>query len=186
MSLTTTFINLTLFIHRIVTGFSTIPTAVQWIQGSFLLLSYGLIAVPFGIWRGFLQLDFHLSKSIIAKIAATSLIAPAILEELFFRVILLPHPSENLDFKQISIWSTVSLFVFIVYHPLNGITFFPAGKKTFCDPVFLILAAFLGLCCTVAYLFSGSVWISIIIHWFAVVIWLLCLGGISKLKLLND
>jgi predicted Abi (CAAX) family protease len=172
-----------LCIHRIAIGFSTIPTAIEWIHGFFLLLFYGLIALSFGIWQGFLQWNIHLSRFSVIKITATSLIAPAMLEELFFRVLLLPHPS---DLKHVLIWSSVSLFLFVIYHPLNGLTFFPAGKKTFLDPVFLALAALLGLCCTMAYLYTGSVWISLILHWLTVVVWLLCWDGSNKLELRND
>ncbi len=115
----------------------------------------------------------------------TSLIAPAILEELLFRVILLPQSSENLASQSVFTWSLVSLLLFVIYHPLNGITFFPAARETFFNPVFLCLATLLGLICTVAYLQSGSIWIPVIIHWLTVVIWLLYLGGIKQLRLIK-
>lgn len=47
--------------------------------------------------------------------------------------------------------------------------------------VFLLLAALLGFVCSVAYLQSGSLWTSVVIHWLAVVVWLLLLGGYKKL-----
>ena len=172
-----------LIIQRVILGFSTIPTVDNWLYAMVLLLVYGVIAVSFGFWQNFLQLDFQSSGKTVIKIMATSLITPAILEELWFRVILLPQPSENLAFQTVFTRSLIGLLLFIIYHPLNGMTFFPAGRETFFNPVFLSLATLLGLICTIAYLQSGSIWIPVIMHWFTVVIWLLCLGGVKQLKL---
>ena len=171
-----------LIIQRVILGFSNLPTVTDWLDAIFLIIIYTVIALPVGFWLNFLQLDLQDSRKIVIKIITTSLIAPGILEELVFRVILLPQPSENLTFQTISIWSLISLLLFVIYHPLNGITFFAAGRETFFNPVFLFLAALLGLICTVAYLRSGSIWISVVIHWLIVVTWLLCLGGIQRLK----
>lgn len=171
--------------ERIFLGFATFPTFADWLKGIVLMLVYSLIALPFGWWSNFLQLDLQFFRKFAIRIIATSLIAPAILEELFFRVILLPCATENMNLKNVLIWSAISLVLFIIYHPLNGITFFSAGRETFFDPVFLCLATFLGLICTVAYLQSGSIWIPVSIHWLTVVIWLLFLGGINKLKLVK-
>ncbi|GAB4547613.1 MAG: hypothetical protein Tsb0014_42320 [Pleurocapsa sp.] len=169
---------------RIIVGFSTLPTLYDWLNTIILILIYGLIALPLGFWSNFLQLNVQFSGTVAAKIIATSLIAPAILEELFFRVIILPLPSENVTVKILLITSTISLILFVIYHPVNGITFFPSGKETFFNPVFLCLATLLGLICTVSYLQSGSIWIPVTIHWIVVVIWLLFLGGREKLKML--
>ncbi|MCC0178243.1 CPBP family intramembrane metalloprotease [Waterburya agarophytonicola K14] len=174
------------FVEPIVAGFVTIPTKLDWLQGFFILSVYAIIALLFGLWTGFLQWNFNSSKLIIIRVAATSLVAPALLEELFFRALLLPYPSENTDLGFTYISSLVSLFLFVIYHPLNGLTFFPAGKQTFSNPVFLTFAAILGLACTIAYLSTGSIWISISIHWLAVVFWLLCLGGIDRLELSDN
>ena len=172
-----------LIIQRVIVGFSNLPTVNDWLNGIVLIFVYAVIALPIGFWLNFLQLDFQYSRKIVIKIMTTYFIAPAILEELVFRVVLLPQPSENLTFKTIFIWSFISLLLFIIYHPLNGITFFPAGRETFFHPVFLFLAALLGLICTVTYLQSGSIWIPIVIHWLTVITWLLCLGGMKKLKI---
>jgi len=48
------------------------------------------------------------------------------------------------------------LATFVVYHPLNALTFYPVGRSTFMNPVFLLLAAILGVACSIAYLQSGS------------------------------
>lgn len=170
-------------IQRVIFGISNLPTVTDWLNVIILILIYGVIALTVGFWLNFLQLDIQSSRKIIIKIMTTSFIAPAILEELVFRVILLPQPSEYISFQALLVWSLVSLLLFIIYHPLNGITFFPAGRETFFNPVFLFLATLLGSICTIAYLQSGSIWTPVVIHWLTVVIWLLCLGGIKKLKI---
>ena len=170
-------------IQRVILGFSNLPTVNDWLNGIVLVLVYAVIALPLGFWLNFLQLDIQYSGKIVIKIMTASFITPAILEELFFRVILLPQASENFTFRTIFIWSLISLLLFIVYHPLNGMIFFQTGRETFLNPVFLFLAALLGLICTVAYLQSGSIWISVVIHWLTVITWLLCLGGGKKLKI---
>ncbi len=98
-----------------------------------------------------------------------------------FRVLLLPNPVEKAG--TIAQWgaATISLFLFVIYHPANAYTFFPAGRKVFVHPVFLFLAALLGLICTLAYLHSGSLWTPVFLHWIVVAVWLLLLGGYQKL-----
>ncbi|MFB2837851.1 type II CAAX prenyl endopeptidase Rce1 family protein [Floridanema evergladense] len=78
-------------------------------------------------------------------------------------------------------WGSLSLVLFIIYHPMNAVTFFPAGRKTFFNPIFLLLAAVLGIVCSVVYLQSGSLWLPVIIHWLVVVVWLVFLGGYKQL-----
>jgi predicted Abi (CAAX) family protease len=76
----------------------------------------------------------------------------------------------------------MSLALFTASHPVNAILFSPTHRPTFTDPVFLVLAALLGLTCTLAYLQSGSLWPPVAIHWTAVVVWLLFLGGYRRLN----
>lgn len=184
MNLTTTLSKLAcLLIDRFWLGFSTIPTYGDWSICLCALTVYTLVALLFGIWTGFLRWNLQSSGLTIVKVTITSFIAPALLEEFFFRAMLLPHPNENTGFDQIAIWSIFGLFSFIVYHPLNGLTFFSAGRKTFSNPIFLTLASLLGLACTTTYLYTGSIWIPVVIHWLTLVIWLLCWGGIEQLQL---
>lgn len=170
---------------RIVAGFSTMPVITDWLWGFLLISIYALIVIPFGLGQGFLRWDLQLSSSTIFRVTISSLVTPAILEEFLFRVVLLPHPSEAVEVKYVLLWSVVSLFLFVIYHPLNALTFFPSGREAFFEPIFLCFAGLLGLICTLAYLYSASVWIPVIIHWLTVIIWLLCFGGINKLGFLD-
>jgi predicted Abi (CAAX) family protease len=78
-------------------------------------------------------------------------------------------------------WGCLSLFLFVVYHPLNALSFFSRGIETFFNRIFLTLAALLGMLCSLTYLQSGSLWTPVVIHWLVVVVWLLLLGGYRKL-----
>ena len=169
-------------IQRVILGFSTLPTVNDWLNTIVLLFVYAVIALPIGLGLNFLQLDLQFERKTVIKVVISSLIAPAILEEFLFRVILLPQPLENRDFVTVVIWSAIALLLFIVYHPLNALSFFPVGRETFFNSIFLFLAALLGVICTIAYLQSASIWCPVVIHWLIVIIWLLCLGGLNRLK----
>lgn len=142
---------------------------------------YSAFSIALGWQTGFLEWRPQPSK-IIIKIMTTSLIAPAIVEELWFRVLLLPIPANNPAPQTFFAASLLSLCLFIVYHPLNAVTFFPQGRKTFLNPVFLTLATALGVVCTWSYWQTSSLWLPVLIHWLTVVLWLSCLGGWDKLK----
>jgi len=117
-----------------------------------------------------------------AGIAAALLFKPALLEERFFRVLLLPMPGPAASRRQIVLWAGVSLATFVAWHPINGWLFRPAALPLFANPVFLVLAGLLGTACTATYLTSRSVWPATIIHWLAVSVWILCLGGQQALS----
>ncbi len=168
--------------HRLSVAVSTLPDAQAWLQAVGLLLLFTVIALPIGFRWGFLQFEVvRVSWLTLIGIIATSLLTPAVTEELFFRVLLFPQTTEHISVSDLWVWGCISLAMFIVYHPLNALSFFPRGLKTFFNVVFLILAALLGLTCSIAYIQSGSLWPPVVIHWLAVVVWLLLLGGYRKL-----
>ncbi|MDJ0843806.1 CPBP family glutamic-type intramembrane protease [Crocosphaera sp.] len=147
-----------------------------------VLLSYGLIVLPIGFKTGFLQ--WKLTKFSAWKFwqVLQLFIMPALIEELIFRVLLLPHPLKTINNIQWLLWAILSLILFIVYHPLNAKFFYPPGKGLFSQPIFLFFAALLGIACTISYKITGSIWTSVIIHWLIVVVWLFLLGGKEKLN----
>lgn len=170
-------------LNRIGTAISTIPNLQTWLDSGKLLLLYALISLPVGLSLGFLKLEMaQASWATIAKIIATCLVMPAMTEELCFRVLLLPHPVEKVTIIERWLWASISLTAFVVYHPLEGLTIYSAGLQTLTNPVFLLLAAILGIICTQAYFQSGSMWSCVMIHWLVVVVWLLLLGGYGKLN----
>lgn len=172
---------LALLARRVSIAFSTIPDLTDWLVAVMLVLIYTTIALNVGFRSGFLTIDVQTSKSTIAGVLVGCLLSPGLTEELFFRVLILPHPEENASGLVLWFWGGVSLALFILYHPLNALTFYPVGRSTFMNPVFLRLAAILGGACSIAYLQSGSLWPAVAIHWLAVTVWLLLLGGYRRL-----
>lgn len=168
--------------HRFIGAVSTLPDANTWLYGAGLLLLFAIIALPIGLLSRFVQFEMErISWQKGLAIIILSLLMPAFAEELVFRGLLLPHPTENLSVSEIWLWGCFSLALFILYHPLNALTFFSRGRATFFNPFFLTLAGLLGIISTIAYLQSGCLWIGVIIHWLIVVVWLLLLGGYGKL-----
>lgn len=162
------------------------PTLTDWGFAIAVLLLYACIAIPQGLKQGFLRYcppaELGLSIPQQLKLVLLLFLMPALLEELVMRVLLLPHPTEGVLPQTWLIWSVISLAIFVVYHPLNALTFYPAGKPTFFQPIFLVLSGLLGLACTVIYLQTGSLWLIAIAHWLVVVVWLLWLGGYQKMR----
>jgi predicted Abi (CAAX) family protease len=162
-----------------------LPGLREWAITIALLILYGLIAAPIGFQQQFLQLTIPfagLSRWQAIGVALKLLWLPAIAEEFVFRVLLIPHPTEGADLLTTGLWAIVSLVLFVLYHPLNAITFYHPGYPTFFRTVFLSLAALLGIICTAAYLLTGSLWAIAFIHWVVVLVWLQLLGGLQKLK----
>ncbi|RCJ37959.1 abortive phage infection protein [Nostoc minutum NIES-26] len=176
---------LTIILNRFLASLA-VPTLQDWLVIILMLEIYCIIALPFGFKFNFIQIQIW-SATWIDKclLILRCLFLPAIVEELLFRVFLLPHPIENTNWLQWSLWVNLSLLLFLIYHPLNAKTFFKAGYPTFFNPVFLGLTALLGILCTVAYALTGSFWVVVLIHWVVVVVWLIVLGGITKLDIEN-
>jgi predicted Abi (CAAX) family protease len=166
-----------IILDRITKAFWQIPSDRDWLIIAILLLVYGFVAIFIGIkWR-FIIIESQLSLPKILSVATVAFVAPALLEELFFRVVLIPHPTENIVNAKLWFYIILSLFLFVIYHPLNVFV----RHNTFKDFVFLLLATLLGITCTIAYLKTGSLWSPVIIHWIVVVVWILCLGGDRKI-----
>ena len=170
-------------LRRIFASIILLPDLQDWGITVLLLLGYGALAVPIGVKSGFLQWRPIRQKPIqLVKILVFLFFCPALWEELVFRALLLPYPDE-LNSPVIPFgWVMLSLTLFVLYHPLNALTFYKAGNPTFFQPLFLSLTALLGLTCTIAYLLTGSLWTISLIHWVVAVIWLLCLNGENRLN----
>jgi predicted Abi (CAAX) family protease len=172
---------LSLALRRVLASIVLLPTLREGGITVIAVLLYGAIALPIGIRSGFLQ--WRASERRPFRVITTLFflfLSPALWEELVFRVLLLPHP-DGLNSPAITFGMAVlSLALFVIYHPINALVFYPAGKPTFFHPVFLGLTALLGLTCTVVYWLTGSLWTIAIVHWIVVAVWLLGLNGLSK------
>jgi predicted Abi (CAAX) family protease len=107
---------------------------------------------------------------------------PALVEELVFRVALLPHPLEGATLVSWLGWGSVSLVLFVLYHPFSARTYYPAGNPTFLKPIFWVLSGLLGLACLLTYGWTGSLWTAVGVHWVVVAVWLWALGGRQRLS----
>ncbi|MBX3479684.1 MAG: CPBP family intramembrane metalloprotease [Caulobacter sp.] len=104
----------------------------------------------------------------------TVLFVPALGEEAIFRGLLVPSRGEPGR-----VWPALALstLVYVLWHPLEGLTFLPGARGLFCRPDFLLVTGLLGLACGLTRWRTGSLWPAVALHWAAVVIWKTWLGG---------
>jgi predicted Abi (CAAX) family protease len=147
---------------------------------------YGIFlicALPIGLASGLLRPG-------LARVAATEVIAtglvvlvhPAFVEELIFRVVLLPRDAASMRRGRVLLVAGAALALYVASHPLNAILFRPQARALFESPAYLTLAALLGAACTAAYFISRSIWPPVAIHWLTVIAWLYLLGGQALLS----
>lgn len=165
-------------LKRLSDAVSTPMTARVWWIFCGALLGYAAIALLYGVKSRFLTLSSigvrgWLHPSWLLRL----FVMPAVIEEILFRVFLLPHPLEGVTPFRWMLWSALSLLLFLMYHPVNALLFYPPGRPLFWDRRFLTLALLLGLTCTVVYGLTGAFWAIVLIHWLVVVVWLKGLGG---------
>jgi predicted Abi (CAAX) family protease len=168
---------------RLWAGLTTWPTPL-WSTvglGLGLVVGYGAIASICGRLTGFLNWQRWSGSRQDFVLLIQLFWAPALIEELLFRGLLLPHPIEGASISQIATATIASTLLFIIYHPVNALLFYPPGRPTFWDWRFLSLTGLLGMICAIGYLYSGSLWLPVIIHWVVVSSWILLAGGKAKL-----
>jgi predicted Abi (CAAX) family protease len=168
-------------IHRLRAALTTRPRQEEWQQTALLLALLALISLPLGFTLGFLRVHPVLSWPTAPRVLLATFLFPAVIEELLFRVLLVPHPHENATRQARWLWASLALLLFVASHPLKA-ALFPPHRAVFAEPAFLILATLLGLACTLAYLRTGSLWPPILLHWLAVAAWLLLLGGYDRVS----
>ena len=167
---------------RLINSILTLPNNDDWLWTVTLLLIFSSIVIPLGFRSGFLRYEIPaISWKVRFRIIALALLLPATAEEVLFRVLLLPHKFEQVSLVTKCLSGSISLVLFVIYHPLNAALLFRNAKETFTNFTFLTCAALLGIVCTMAYFKSGSIYPSITLHWIFVFSWLLVLGGYRKL-----
>ncbi len=176
------YISIRLLRHRLAEATSTRPTFQDWLFAAQLLVLFAVIVTPLGYFSDLTtfapsQLPWQAKLFIVARV----MVFPAILEEGFWRVLLLPHKTEQMSDRKRWLMGLPILAMFVLMHPLNGMTLYTSAFTTFTNPVFLISTTLLGLICMMAYWRSGSLWVPAVIHWLIVVMWLLVFGGYAKL-----
>lgn len=142
------------------------PGAGVWRDIFLLCLVFPALVLPFVLTSDWLtaapgELSF-------ATLLSTFFV-PALAEELIFRVLLNPHPSEAASPWQRWCWGIVSLLLYVALHPLQSWLW--RDGTVFRTPSFLITVALLGATCLLVYRRSGSVWPPVLIHWLVVSVW---------------
>ena len=169
---------LELLAYRLRTAVSTLPDAGGWLL---TLLLFALFAVlTHLILRSTRLFEFSLTglpSSRILPLALIAVVTPSLPEEVLYRVLLLPHPNEQVSLTVRLLWSGGALLVFVAAHPLLALTAWPWSRRIFYRGSFLAIVALLGTVCTLAYFATGSVWASVALHWATVVGWKLFYGG---------
>jgi predicted Abi (CAAX) family protease len=157
---------------------TTMPDARSWLACALVFVLFIVCAGPIGLLSGFLRPSAPpLAAFDVLTTAALVFIQPALLEEIVFRGLLLPRDSRSLPRRRLLAIAVVALSLYVASHPLNAMLFRPGVLHVFASPVYLLLAALLGIACTTAYLVSKSIWPPVVIHWVSVLVWLWFLGG---------
>ena len=127
------------------TGCTTMPPAVVWRRCLVYYLGFLTFAVPIGFTSGLLRVQpLRVGSGTLLVLAAYLLVRPALVEELVFRGLLLPRDSSAIPRPRLLVILAVSLSLFVVSHPLNGILFRSTALGLFTNPWFLAVAALLG------------------------------------------
>jgi predicted Abi (CAAX) family protease len=166
-------------LDRLKKAIFTRPRRQDWLWVLALLAFYSVIYMPIGVASGFLRWDVQSDWGMWLGVMLRALLMPGLNEELLFRVLPLPHPSETVSSRDRWLWIVISLIAFVLYHLLN-MNF--GAPSFFSDPIFLLGAGLLGIVCTIVYLKSSSIWTAVFCHWAIVVIWLLMFGGLAKFR----
>lgn len=160
---------------RLMPGLKT-PPSQHILLTTGLFLGFAVIASVIGFSQGLLSVN-PLASSMIVILPLTLFVFPSLLEEIVFRGLLIPNNTRALGRRSIIYRSLLSSIMFVVWHPLNALTINPGAKFFFLDPYFLLIVFFLGMTCSLGYIYSRSLWVPVIMHWLTVLIWVLLLGG---------
>jgi uncharacterized protein len=113
--------------------------------------------------------------ALLMRLAFVALIAPALGEELLFRVIMLPPPDQPAPWWRLAI----PVLLFVAWHPPQVLIFGPHWGEVVLNPWFLAAVAVMGTALTRLYLATGSIWPSVLLHWITVVGWKAFFGAPS-------
>lgn len=163
---------------------TTMPQTRTWLACALVFALFVACAAPIGLLSDFLRPSVpHLGAKDVFSTALLIFIQPALVEELVFRGLLLPRDARSVRGRRLLAITGGALVIYVVSHPINAMFFRPEVLYVFDNPVYLVLAALLGIACTVAYFISKSIWPPVVIHWITVLTWLWFLGGRTLLHM---
>jgi predicted Abi (CAAX) family protease len=141
-----------------------------------LLPFYAVIALGVGFGSGLFQFE-PLTSRMALLLPFTLFIFPSLLEEAFFRGLLIPRDIADRGRKRLILAIGGSTLFFVIWHPLGALTINPSAIPIFLDPAFLLIVTALGITCGYGYAVSRSLWVPVLIHWLTVITWVFLLGG---------
>ncbi len=163
-------------------GLHTCPDRRAFRIGLSALAIHLILTGFIGIGTGFMRLSpLRAPTWLTALLPFTLLVFPSLLEELFFRGVLIPHPSRGVPPGPKYAAIALSTAAFVLWHPLNALTINTTAAGVFTDARFLAIVVVLGVACGIAYAETGVIWIPVAIHWVSVLLWVCFLGGRNEL-----
>ena len=123
--------------------------------------------------NGLIRLQSPPQATTALALAATLFVAPALGEELLFRGLFIPRD------RPTPAAMTLSVLLFVLWHPLQALTIGPPWAGAFLDLWFLAAVAILGVALARIYAATRSLWPCVLAHWLVVLGWKLLLGGPS-------
>ncbi|MEP1145247.1 MAG: CPBP family glutamic-type intramembrane protease [Henriciella sp.] len=150
-------------------SFSQMRIALYWGLG------FLTFVVPFGLATGLFDWRPVLDPATVARSAVIALVLPAFFEELFFRGPLLALQARGRSVPARAI--VLSLALFVLWHPFNGMFIMHDARELFTDWRFLTVATILGAVATVIALQTRSLWLAVLFHWGVVLGWKVFLGA---------
>jgi uncharacterized protein len=161
--------------YNLIGGLITSPLTELRLS-AFAFAAFIALAIPIGFGSGLLAPEISKGK-LFLFLPFTLLIFPSLLEEAFFRGLLIPRNTRDRGTRQVLFYSLLSSVLFVAWHPLNALTINPGAREIFLDPWFLLITFFLGLSCSLGYIYTRSLWVPVLMHWWTVLVWVLFLGG---------
>jgi len=160
---------------NLITGLKTLPD--QKIMLSIMIFClFAALALSIGFASKILEFKL-LDTNLIYILPFVLFVFPSMFEEILFRGLLIPNDTYLTRTSVVFKRSVISATLFTLWHPLNALTINVGAQHFFLDPWFLLIVFILGMSCSLGYIFSRSLWVPIIMHWFTVLVWVLFLGG---------
>ncbi len=168
-----------------------IPTRRAWAEAALLFAIFTALTALIGLGGGLFEYSPHVDRALLIT-AVVAVFVPALGEELVFRVLLQPRPptypsssgltggtrdrpikSDEDAGRDGKRWpfTLPSIALFVLWHPVQVWLGLPMAQPVFLDLRFVIIAALLGIACTISWQRSGSIWPAVAIHWAAVIGW---------------
>jgi predicted Abi (CAAX) family protease len=161
--------------HNLLKGFQTSPLHAPLKAWAPVPL-FVVIATAIGFGAGILK-PAPLDSTFAFLLPITLFVFPSLLEEAFFRGVLIPRNILGAGNAAAARAVILSTMLFVLWHLFNALAFNQTAIPVFLDPWFLAIVTALGLTCGYSYVVSRSIWVPVIIHWATVTVWVLFLGG---------